>query len=817
MMNMRYLLFLFIISWLMFSGQALATNDGLIALTPQEQDWIAEHPQITLAPDPNYHPIEFFDNQSHYRGIAADYMALLEKRLGLHFKVLRPRDWNQVLDWAQSRKTDMMTSAVQTPQRSEYMLFTSPYLEYPAVIISKKNVTGQLNLANLHGMKVGITSGDAVQEYIIRNHLDINLDVVPNIPTGLKKLSFGMIDAFVGDLTTISYHIEQEGITNLRIAGQTEFNYRLTFSSRSDWPLLHSILQKGLDSISPNEREAIYRKWVNLQPESLFASKRFWQLIFGLSMVASVIITSFITWNRALKKQVAQKTKELQASEEKYRTILENAVEGMFQTSPEGKFIACNFAMAHLLGYDSPDQLMSEPDLARHLYVDPKQRDILWQRVAMDGLAADFEVELCRKDGKRLWVTSNVRAVHDQHGKLLFLEGFVSDITARKKAELAFHESERRLSTLMDNLPGMAYRSRADRQRTMEFVSGGCHALTGYSSADLIGKHQRPYREHIIPEDRQRVWQQIEDTLESKQPYLIEYRIRTADDEERWVWEQGRAITSSDNDMVTLEGFIIDITKRKKAEETLRESDRMKSEFVTTAAHEFRTPLTSIQGFSQLLLTQHDLSVEDRNECLHYISERAEALAKIVADLLDISRIEARQKLLLNRSHCSVTEIMKQLQPLLKTIAKTHRLEVALTEEQICLNVDMDKIGQVLENLLSNALKYSPAGSLIQIRNDQVEDGCSFTVIDQGIGMTTDQLSKMFDKFYRADASHMAVEGLGLGMSIVKHIIEAHGGKIWVNSERHCGTTVCFTLPRVDCCDQEQDVKEATGEENIDR
>jgi signal transduction histidine kinase len=221
----------------------------------------------------------------------------------------------------------------------------------------------------------------------------------------------------------------------------------------------------------------------------------------------------------------------------------------------------------------------------------------------------------------------------------------------------------------------------------------------------------------------------------------------------------------------------------------------MKTEFVTTAAHEFRTPLTSIQGFSELLLTREDISPDQRKEFLNYIYQRSVALVKIVADLLDIARIEAGLGLSLELKPCTIKEIFGQVKPILETRAARHRLEITLAGEETLLNVDREKMGQVLEIIISNALKYSPEGRPVRVRGDMDGEGYRISVSDRGIGMTPEQIARVFDKFYRADASHTAVEGVGLGMSIVKHIVEAFGGNIRVESELGKGTMVSVILP----------------------
>jgi signal transduction histidine kinase len=239
----------------------------------------------------------------------------------------------------------------------------------------------------------------------------------------------------------------------------------------------------------------------------------------------------------------------------------------------------------------------------------------------------------------------------------------------------------------------------------------------------------------------------------------------------------------------------INILRRKRTQEALLESDRMKTEFIKTVAHEFRTPLTSIQGFSELLLADDQLSQKEQRESLRYIHERTIALSSLVTDVLDITRIEAGRGLSLNISACTLMEIFRQVEPFLKTQASLHRLEVNLAEETTLVNVDKGKMEQVLENLLSNAFKFSSEGSLVQIRGEFIEDGCRISITDEGIGMTPEHAEKIFDKFFRVNASDTAVEGIGLGMSIVRQIVEAHGGKIWVESDLGKGTTVSFTFP----------------------
>ena len=142
----------------------------------------------------------------------------------------------------------------------------------------------------------------------------------------------------------------------------------------------------------------------------------------------------------------------------------------------------------------------------------------------------------------------------------------------QSEAEQSHRENERRLATLLSNLPGMAYRCKNDRDWTMEFVSDGCEALTGYKAADLVGIGARTYNSLIHPDDRDRIWNEVQESVSKRLPFRLTYRIVAADGRERSVWEQGVGVFSG-TELTALEGFITDITERKLADDTLREAE----------------------------------------------------------------------------------------------------------------------------------------------------------------------------------------------------------------------------------------------------
>ncbi len=226
-----------------------------------------------------------------------------------------------------------------------------------------------------------------------------------------------------------------------------------------------------------------------------------------------------------------------------------------------------------------------------------------------------------------------------------------------------------------------------------------------------------------------------------------------------------------------------------------RELDRMKSEFISTAAHELSTPLTSIMGFAELLLAEKEFSPEQQKEFINFIFQKSENLSRIISDLLDLSRIEAGRGLELHRKTCNINHLIREAaEPYGKSSIK-HRLEIDVPGEPLELSVDGGKIVQVLENLLSNAFKYSPKGGPVRVEARFAKGAYLICVEDKGLGMTREQAQKAFDKFYRVDSSNTAVGGTGLGLSIAKYIVEAHCGRIWLESRKGRGTSVWFSLP----------------------
>ena len=281
-------------------------------LTTEEREWLSEHGgNIRVAPESQYPPFTYADEEGIWRGLSADYIKLVEQKLNVSFKVVQPDNLATNLEKAKQGAVDVLTSVKKTPQRSEFLLFTKPYVEVPTVIIVRQEVKGSLSPDKMKGMKIAVGEGYGVQSWLEDNYGYLDLAPLPDDLVGLRKVSFNEVDAIVMDVASASYFIQSEGIGNLRIAGNVGYTYDLSMASRRDWPILNRIIEKGLAQISVKERQAIYKEWIQLEQDLLLATKEFWIAILVSFGVGVLIIVGVMTWNRSLKRQIGQRTEQL--------------------------------------------------------------------------------------------------------------------------------------------------------------------------------------------------------------------------------------------------------------------------------------------------------------------------------------------------------------------------------------------------------------------------------------------------------------------------------------------------------------------------
>lgn len=470
-----------------------------------------------------------------------------------------------------------------------------------------------------------------------------------------------------------------------------------------------------------------------------------------------------------------------------YRLALEAASVGLWELDLQTGALVWSDYTRELLGVPPETRPDFELGLSR---IHPADRERLLARVTnitdpkepLDHYQTEFRLQ--HDDGRVVWVDARGRVdflpeTADAPRRALRVLGVLVDITPRKRVEQELRESERRIATLLSNLPGVAYRCLNDSEWTVLYVSDGCRELYGYEAHEL--RANRPSLGQLIhAEDRERVWQGVQQALARRGPFKLEYRILHAAGEVRWVWEQGQGVfDEASGELVAIEGFITDVTARRRAEDALRMADRQKDHFLAMLGHELRNPLAIIRAASQVLA--HDVDDAMLAQTRAVLERQTAHMAHLVDGLLDVSRI-VRGKLLLERQPLDLGALIAS------TVAdhtglmgaERPRVELRLPAESIWVRGDRVRLVQVVGNLLANALKATVGGGRIAIGLERTSlQGCCIEVSDTGVGIEPQMLEFIFEPFQQAPQSLDRTHGgLGLGLALVRGIVELHGGTI---------------------------------------
>jgi PAS domain S-box-containing protein len=652
-----------------------STPPAPASLTPEERAWLTAHGPLRFAPDPAFPPIEWFDEGGHYRGMVADYFELIEARLGTRIEIVRVPSWAEALRRARTREVDGLTAAQITPERGAYLDWTPPIVDIANVVIVRAGAGPFLSLETLGGRRVAVTGDNAIHEYLRTRYPTIEVIRLKDDLACLIAVSFGRVDAAVINLAVASYLIEQHGIGNLRIAADSGRTNPLAIATRSDQPLLRSIMAKGLAAVTPAERRAIQGRWLHLQGGH-FVSKL--ALVgWAAAVLAALGLTAMlaVVWNRTLRRRVARATTELE-----------------------------------------------------------------------------------------------------------------QELRERQRIEAALRRSEGKLALHLDQtLVGVI---ELDRDFQIAYWNPAAERIFGWSRGEVTGK----VAEFLLPADL-------------RPALLAQWRQLMAG---TGGWHSVNANLMRDGTPITCEWFntaladdaghvhgvmsmVLDVSERARREEAQARAQRLESLAVLAGgiAHDFNNLLTGILGNVSLLLEGGRPGAEQAE-----LLEEAEAAARraqaLTRQLLTFARGGAPVKALLD-----LGPLVRQ-SALFATRGAAGSCRVDVPEGLWPVEADAGQLGQVVQNLVLNALEARPDGLVeLSLANVQREPPARpagpcvrLSVSDQGPGIPSDRLQRIFDPFYSTKE-----RGTGLGLAVTHSIMARHGGLVEVRSSAGQGTTFDLFLP----------------------
>jgi two-component system CheB/CheR fusion protein len=441
-------------------------------------------------------------------------------------------------------------------------------------------------------------------------------------------------------------------------------------------------------------------------------------------------------------------------------------------------------------------------ELGNHQWDIPDLRELLEKVLPAKKQLADVEVvQIFPSIGKRILCT-NAREIDNINGEKLILLA-IEDITDKRQVSEGLAEVERLLAESKERLKfavesaGLGTWDYDPREKKLIWDKR-CKEIFGLPIVGHVSITQ--FLEMINPDDRDRVQESITETLKDKDSgeFDIEFRTIPINERIKWLKAKGRAYFNDEGISNRFIGTLLDITMQKLIDEATRELLNKKDEFISIASHELKTPITSLKAALQMIerITLQNEEMKPARVFVQKGIKQVDKLIELIKDLLDVTKIQAG-KLALQKTTFKLNELISECCEDLHIQSSKHKLVIE-GGAGISIYADRNRLEQVIVNLISNAIKYSPGGEKVIITVTQLDHGIKIAVTDFGIGIAKEKQEFLFDRFYRVDETSQKYAGLGLGLYISSEIVRRHHGHINIESETGKGATFWFTIPTED-------------------
>ena len=783
-------------------------NGGVstLQLSTSEKQWLADHPVVRLGIDPSWPPFEFIDEQGRYRGIGADVITLINGLLDISMTPVPGLSWQSVMDKARKRELDVLPAAGVTKKRQEFLNFTKPYFVYPYVIFVREDTYLVTSLADLQGKQVAVEQSYATEDLLRRKHPKLVLRTYVNTSEALYALSRGEVSAYVGNLSAASWVMDKLGMTGIKVAAPTPYNFEQSIAVRKDWPELVTILNKAIEQITPQQRQAIKNRWFAVRFEYTQAvdSRTLWRAVLITIALALPILGIILWWNRRLQREITHRHEAeaaLRSSDERYEQAMAAVQESVWEWNVETGQRYFSPRLFHDLGY--ADKEMPATDQAWVEMIHPqdrKEREHALLEYEADpqrwnvSLMLDYRVR--RQNGDYAIIRAEGRAVsRDASGNALRRVGTLRDITVLKAAEKQLQESEAQLKTILNTIPLTIVV--ASLEGVVLMANPHAESEIEGKSSSMVGRNMAEFYANVS--DRDAVMKELSEYGQVRNKMLT-FRA----DSGKIVEGLLSAILIKMGKQTVSLGILVNLTERLQMERALatardqaEHANRAKSEFLANMSHELRTPLNAIIGFTGIIKDGIVGPVNDEQaKQLGMVYRSAQHLLELINDILDLSKVEAG-RVEVSSELFLLAPLLEELQALMQPLADAKGLALRLEDSGPGhMKTDRGKLRQVLVNLLANAIKFTETG-LVTLSCQQRGADIIFEVTDTGVGIASTDQQRIFNTFEQADTgTGREYEGTGLGLAISQRFIDMLDGEIGVaRSAPDEGSTFYIRLP----------------------
>ena len=787
-------------------------------LTEAERQWLQNNPTVKFTGDPNWLPFEAFNNKGEYIGIAAEHLQLIEQISGLKLEKIPTQTWTESTEMAKTGSVDIL-SETDDSDLASHLNFTQSYVSNPIVIAmqDKENFVESIN--SIKDRSIGVIKDYGYVSKIQRKYPEHNFRVVDDIQDGLVSVSTGEVDALLCTLALCSYTIAQLGLNNVKISGKTEFDTKLALGVQKNRPELLSILNKAIQKIKPEQKQAILDGWIKQK----FVEKTDYTLVYQVTGISVVLIFIFALWNRSLSQEINLRKateKELKIAQEILRQSQQRLVSHFEQTPVaviewNTKFETVNWnpAAQRIFGYSK------EEVLGRHAcetIIPPRAKsniDKVWRDLIAHRGGLRSTNENVTKDGRVILCEWYNTPLVDAQNKVIGVASLADDITERKLAEVALKESEARYRSVIATMAeGIIVQ---DSSLQVTAFNTSAIKILGLSEEQLVGASPKPSGWRAIHED-------YRPFPDEDHPGIVSLRtgksfsnvvmgIYRPDQTLVWISINSEPLMHPGD--IKPSGSVTsytDITERKKAEQELEQyrnhletmvsertaalevANRELEAFSYSVSHDLRSPLRAIDGFSYALIEDYDdIMDQSGKDFLQRIRHGAQHMGKLIDAMLSLSRVTRSD---FSPETVNLSEVAKSIISKYQDDEPGRRININISEN-LTHTADKALITVVLDNLLGNAWKYTSKteDACISFGSEQVDGKNAFYVRDNGAGFDMKYANKLFGAFQRLHKPE-EFEGTGIGLVTVSRIIRRHGGEVWAKAGLDQGATFYFTL-----------------------
>jgi PAS domain S-box-containing protein len=769
-------------------------------LTAEERRFLDEHKvlRVAVSTTPPFQRVSTENGVPRYTGVSADYLSLLQEMLGVVFTPRFGISFTRALELAQTGEVDLFACISDTPQRRAFLTFTKPYVAFPYVLVCRRDGNLATGISALRGKTLAVAPAYYAYYRVQREYPELGVHFLLE-ETGAKALeavSKGAADAVILNLAMATFLINTLGLDNLRVAAPLAWEPN-ALCMASPNPVLAAIVQKALDAIPLEKKSALLAPWLEAAPPPSVGYDI--RLLPTLLAVALAAVIGLACWWRRRRSFEVARGKNMEQELTSQRELLE----AVFNATTD----------AILVLDDTLHALMVNSNATRCFGMDVEAmlgRGVLELTDAPVASRCRERYREALTTGKPLRFTDKragrtfdhiVHPVPAGAGGRMILAIYARDITEQLAAGEAIKESQEWLAKIFRLFPAVITVTSQPEEHFLD-VNEAFTAITGFTREDVLGRTTQEIGIWLNPADVD----QIDRTIKRDgviQDYEMALRLK-----------DGRMATGllystrlEAHGRPCLLSVVVDITSRKAmekalllAKESAESANLAKSRFLSTMSHEIRTPMNTILGMVDVL--RGTPLTTRQQEFLRTLELSGEALMALLTDILELSKIESGALNVVFAAYDPAALVRQVADMVAQQAASKHlALSIAVADDVGAVAYsDAAKLRQILVNLVSNAVKFTPAGE-IHLRVSRLpariaREELLYAVSDTGIGIPSDKQQVIFEPFTQVDSSTTrAYGGSGLGLAISTLLAESVGGRLWVESNPGEGSTFYCAVP----------------------